>query len=547
MMRSLILALLLTEVQQIVPLELKGSSAEDMSTYRREHAEADLQIILEQRGKAYLQARARLESYPLLAAELIRERLLASSLPPSERRHLLTLLASIAKEIDDDLIRQQFFADLKAAKSPSQQLVVVEPWRIILRAKGSDATDFLSELVDDQRLSETLRVHLVEDLVKNAAMNQWPELLVKFSQHSLSIRRALHRHLRKQMSQSSQQKAQFIELLDQQFIRHELSRQTQAELPSLRAQAELSSLRAHAELLSLRASLTSASDVDFARRLANIAADPQSPFVQRVVAIRGLEKHHHDPQVQATLTNIVSSYLQELNQIVNQQQEILGWLALQSLPQAQVKELNARYRLFTAQSPRISILGFEQMDRSTLEHWESWLELSQKNVWPEVRRTALRRIAKPCSRKLSRRLAQISRGRHADKDPHVIRESLAALGRCQNTIARRALKKILFQSDQPALLRVEAGRQLMDHYGSFGTKQVIRALATQWEPVLMVGLVRVLAKTHETSEVILDILCEAKTRPELAAAANETLLTLFPNDSSPCSELDPISISRSEF
>ncbi|MFY0541805.1 hypothetical protein [Nannocystis pusilla] len=109
--------------------------------YGQEQAAADIELVLTGRGKDYLQARARLEQHPAVAAPLVTARMAATPAPTTaEQRRLLALLGGIARPEDIPLFADAMRRDVAAAVKQSQEqgieLPAAEPWREVLRAQG---------------------------------------------------------------------------------------------------------------------------------------------------------------------------------------------------------------------------------------------------------------------------------------------------------------------------------------------------------------------------------------------------------------------------
>jgi hypothetical protein len=150
--------------------------------YGPEQAAADIELVLTGRGKDYLQARARLEQNPGVAAPLVTARMAATPAPTTtEQRRLLALLGGIARPEDIPLFAEALRRDVAAAVKQSQEqgieLPAAEPWREILRAQGPAAAPALTGLIAEKSFSEELRGLLIADLVAVTPADKLPELV----------------------------------------------------------------------------------------------------------------------------------------------------------------------------------------------------------------------------------------------------------------------------------------------------------------------------------------------------------------------------------
>ncbi|HEY8379141.1 MAG TPA: hypothetical protein VIK91_21760, partial [Nannocystis sp.] len=152
------------------PAEPPAPAPAPAPAYDAEEARADIELILTGRGRDYLDARARLERHPDVAAPLVAARLTAVPAPTvAEQRRLLALLSGIARPEDAALFADALRRDVAAAVKQSQEqgieLAAAEPWRAILRAQGAAAAPALTGLVAEKTFSEELRGLLLGDLV----------------------------------------------------------------------------------------------------------------------------------------------------------------------------------------------------------------------------------------------------------------------------------------------------------------------------------------------------------------------------------------------
>ena len=162
----------------------------------RGQIEADLDAVLSERGKVYLEARARLESKPSLAAPRIAERLRRVPAPtPAEERRLLALLAAMARPEDLETFAAQLRRDVAAShkQTPGErdELRAAAPWRAILREQGAAALPVLTGLVGEREFSAELRALLIADMVGVTPADRLAELVALVGAGAPELRHAL--------------------------------------------------------------------------------------------------------------------------------------------------------------------------------------------------------------------------------------------------------------------------------------------------------------------------------------------------------------------
>ncbi|MCA9718642.1 MAG: hypothetical protein KC468_28495, partial [Myxococcales bacterium] len=162
-------------------------------TYSAEQARADLDALVNGRGREYLEARARLEANAAVSAPLVLERLSAVPAPgPGERGRLLALLGTFKRPEDLALFADQL---RQLARRRDADLAAIELWRRLLREQGGAATAALSELVADKEIHEDIRAQLLTDLVEAYPSERLDELVALLGLGQTLLRRELQRAL----------------------------------------------------------------------------------------------------------------------------------------------------------------------------------------------------------------------------------------------------------------------------------------------------------------------------------------------------------------
>lgn len=471
--------------------------------YTLEQAQADVEVILVDRGKAYLDARARLEEHPALAAQAVVARLEAVPAPgPEKRDRLLNVLAALKQPEHVAMFGEQLRTAMKQGRP-------VELWMQLLRRQGAAATKVLVELVGDRELSNEQRSLLLEALVELTARDSLGDLMAMVGRGSselqATLRRALIRRSRADAEDGQAIAAGIDEDLD----------------------ADGTDEARFAQLLILRAACCEL-DAAFSTRLETLAADDEAPFQVRVAAIDGLGRHGLGGDVLTTV-------IREQGKLAlqgSQAGEILLALALEALPIEAASSLAGELALTQAEAPRLAELGY-RLAKLSPDH--SWLEDSQTHAWPEVRRAALTRVAESggCEKQLVRELARIAGpiSGGGDEDARVGRAAVGALGRCGDALAFKSLRELLDDTSVDITQRAEAARQLAEHDPT-GADYVAELLLDGRFPDLARELALALGHAPEPSEVVRDALCRtSRANPMVASTAHESLSKLFPGES----------------
>ena len=490
-------SLLLAPAADAPAPEVAGEGSYDLDA-----AKADVQVILEDRGKAYLDARARLENNPKLAGEAVVARLEAVPAPsPEQRDRLLNVLGALRQPEHVAMFGEQ----LRGAMIHDRP---TELWVQLLRQQGAAATPVLIDLVGDKKLSNTQRGELLELLVELTDPQRLGELMAMVGRGSSelqdTLRRALIRRARARRSD-----------------RMAIARGLDASLDA--GDGETSRL---AQLLILRAACCDA-DEAFVARLEGLASDAAAPFAIRVAAIDGLDRTEQGADVlEAVAREGASAALAG-----EQAAEILVTLALDGLPAERASALATEFALTAAEAPRLAELGYRHA-KLTGDH--SWLSQSQTHAWPEVRKQALARVAEAegasCDKGTQRSLADIAgpRSKGGDKDARVGRAAVAALGRCGDAEAFKLLRELLEDTAVDVTQRAAAAKALAQHDPS-GADHVAQLLLEGRYPDMARELVSALGHAAEPSETVRQALCRtSEANPMVASTAHASLSKLFP-------------------
>ena len=470
--------------------------------YTLEQAKADVEVVLVDRGRAYLDARARLEDHPELAAEAVIARLEGVPAPgPEKRDRLLNVLAALGRPEFVDLFAEQ----LRAAMLQDRP---IELWMQLLRRQGAVATQALIKLVGDRELSNEQRGLLLDTLVELTDRESLSELLVMVGRGSTELQHILRRALIRRSRANAGDSSAIAAGLDAHL---DASGDDEARF---------------AQLLIVRAACC-AVDPGFEARLEALAGDPAAPFMVRVAAIDGLGRLGLGEAVLAGIAREQASAAMAGTQT----SEILLTLAVEALPAGSAAGLSDELGLTAAEAPRLAELGYRL---GSLGSDYAWLASSQTHVWPEVRRAALARVgeAGPCDKAITRQLGTIAGpvSGGGEEDARVGRAAVGALGRCGDELAFKLLRELLEDTGVDVSQRAEAARQLAEH-DARGADHVAELLLDGRFPDLARELALALGHAPAPSETVRDALCRvARANPMVAATAHQSLAKLFPGE-----------------
>ncbi len=475
--------------------------------YDAAQADADIEIVLTQVGKAYLEARARLEAAPEVSAVRLAVRLQASpAVSPVEARRILAILAEMARPEDLARFAEQLRRDVTATRTRGpggrDEVRAAEPWLAIFRSQGAAAVPTLRTLVGDREFSLPLRAILVADMVALTPPSEVASLVDLVGAGVPELRLALKQALVRRAREPG--------------LRPVLLAATDAALATDPARTPA--------LLGLRAALSTGDDPGLTTIAAGLAEADEQPFAVRIAALRILVARASQPPAQAALQRLANHHLDATHRD-DQRSEIIGALALSGLTLTHARTLVERQSLLAAAAPRIAQAAYAA---AALASDGTWLDASQAHPWPEVRSAALARVDGPCAAPLVKRLTAITDPDRGEDEVTVAREAIAALGRCGGEAAWAALTRILGTRQQSDDRRAEAARQLLNHHGDRGAQAVAETLDRSSSPRLSVKLIRALGHHREISlgAAVRDALCRASESSETAAAARQALQAL---------------------
>lgn len=473
-------------------------------------ASVDVETLLTDTSRAYLQARGRLEQHPEPAAVALIARLEASPPPTGgERKRILDVLAQLRDPAHVDRFADELRRAVVAAEGESRKLAAAELWRPLLREQGSVATAALSRLVADRELPIPVRSELLEDLVALTDADALPGLLVLVGRGHDELRKQLARSLRRRSLADDHERTTLLNAID--------------------GELERADPRRFAALLQLRAAIDDTEDPAFVARLIELGADAARPFTIRVAALRGLAGAGDQPAAREGLRQIAASSL-TAPEAGTQRGEILAWLALRALPSSDAAALAARHELQDSSAPRLAALAWSVR---VLPRDEPWWSEGLADPWPEVRSAVLSRIAAPCDRRaiatVRARIGAANQG--ADPDPAVQRAAIDALSRCGDDRSFAALRSLLDDADVTTEHSAEAARELARNYGTRGADAVARKLAARPDRAYAQRLAQALRHADEPTDYVEDVLCAtAATGGEVGSAARTSAAELFGAD-----------------
>lgn len=497
---SVVLVLQMFAPSLAAPAGEADTSSAPAGDYDLQAATRDVEVILVDRGKEYLDARARLEQYPALAAEAVVARLEAVPAPgPEKRDRLLNVLAALKRPEHVAMFGEQLRKAMLAGRA-------TELWMQLLRRQGAAATPVLVGLVGDRELSNEQRSVLVEALVEVTASEGLGELMAMVGRGASELQDALRRAVIRRARERSDDQIAIAAGIDEDL------------------DTDASDAGRLAQLLILRAACC-AVDEQFTARLEGALTDPAAPFQVQVAAIDGLDRLERGAEVLEALVRAQAKAALDGAQAA----EILVALALEALPKDTASTLGSELSLTASEAPRLAELGYRY---AKLAPDHSWLAVSQQHAWPEVRKAALTRVAdsggcdKTTVRALSNIAGPVSSG--GEGDARVGRAAVTALGRCNDTNAYKALRVLLDNSGVDLSQRGEAARQLVEH-DPVGADHVAGLLLDGSYPDLARELVVALGHATSPSETVRDALCRtSRANPMVASTARESVSKLFP-------------------
>lgn len=495
-------------------------TAEDAPMTYAEQLPLDVDIILEDSSKAYLEARARLVAHPAEAAEALHDRLEAVPAPgPAERKRLLDVLAEIGRPEDLDLFAAELKKAVANAEAAGKADAAADVWRHLLRDQGPAAAKHLQALIGDKELPDSVRAMLVHDLVDVTAAAELGGLVVLVGRGRSDLQDELRRALQRRAAKDLAGRSSVIAATDAALDRALGDPPVAEEAKRLPA------------LLRFRAMVSGGEDPEVTARLVGVAQDETARFGARVAALRGLAAMT-DRRAADTLEAMARMQLSGERRRT-QAGEILGWIALRSLATDKAAVLAKELALLDDDAPRLASAGWEVVP---LPRGHAWLDKAMQNPWPQVRQAALERVDGPCDREVVARLAKLggpsSKG---DDDRRVARAAIVALGKCGGDGALTALARLLENSRVDIELRSEAGRQLAKRGGAWGADRLAAALVKESDARLARRLASALKFVDPVTPEVDRVLCDAVAEGSgVGAAAVASLKSLHPDVRNPC-------------
>ncbi|MEM7159304.1 MAG: hypothetical protein AAF799_41080 [Myxococcota bacterium] len=491
------------------PTEETGAPAYDYV----EQAPLDVETLIADSSRDYLDARARLEAHPELAAEAILDRL--STVPPptsTDRKRLLDVLAALGLPDHVEMFATELRRGVERADSSADEAKALKQWLPLLTDQGEAALPALSTLVADKKMPMSIRASLLDAMVDATPPSRVAELVVLVGRGARPLRQQLQRSLKRRGRRETEVWNALVASIDE-------------------ALADAEPRRAPL-LLELRGALSPDDDAFVSTTLTTIAEDSEAPFTMRVTALRSLGNRESAPAHEALVRVAETALAPESRE--TQRGEVLAWLALEGLPEASAKPLIERYELASDDAPRLAAIGFAW---APLPADHVWLAPALENPWPQVRQAALARVQGPCSSSTTKFLEQRAHlaGRRSEDDRAVARSTIQALGRCT---ASDRLQRLLNDEDLDLELRSEAARQLARLGDDDSIEAIGRVLGRNPERAFARRLARALRHMPKPTATGDEILCDAAQRPDEAGhAARESLIKLHPvNPAAACED-----------
>lgn len=475
-----------------------------------EQAPLDVDTVLTDTSKAYLEARARLEAHPKLASSAVLDRLAVVPAPTkAERKRLMDVLAALGQPEHLPMFGKELRRAVLAADDDEAALEQAQRWTHLLVAQGSAAVGVLGGLVADQELPLAVRGELLDSLIEVTGQDQLPDLVVLVGRGHSTLRAQLRRSLSRRVAGQPEDRAVLVAALD--------AASASAEPPRI------------ASLLQFRAAMSADDDAEFTERLAGLVKAPDTSFPVRVAALRGLAGQR-SAAAHASLREAATRALSE--QRGTQEGELVAWLALSGLPEEHARPLVVEHDLLAEGAPRLAVLGYTL---APLDPTQAWLDGSQHSPWPQVRQKALSRVEGPCPKTTIKLLSRRARpkSKDGDKDPAVARATVQAMGRC-GADGYPALVDLLRAGGVDIEQRTEAARQLCKHHGARGSEAVASVLDSGPPRRLARRLVSALRFGEATPDVTAALCSAAAEDPSLASTVGQTLERLLGDTKDAC-------------
>jgi len=496
-------------VRMLAPPAESAAAAEPqaaVSAYDPTAATADVDAILGDPNRAYLQARARLVAHPDAATAALLARIDAVP-PPSaaERKRLFDVLAEIGGPAIGARIADELRHGCAAESTEAGTFAAAGQWRPLLREQGAAGRDAIAGLVADRGLPVAVRAVLLDDLVDVTPDGAVTDLLVLVGRGHVELRRQLARSLRRRLRGHAELRVAVLGALDRGL--------EQADPERLAA------------IIQLRAAIEGGIDDGFIARIAALARDEGRSFGVRVASIRALVTEAERPAAQTALRAVADGALPGTSQV----DEILVALALPALPHAEIAARVREHRLEHAPTPRLTSIAWAHLELPG----DAWLEPAMGDPWPEVRATALGRVTTPCPRRIVTRIGAVvgSTSAGADGDASVQRAAVDALGRCADDASFVLLRGMLDDDAVASELSGEAARELARHFGARGADAVAKQLASRPERGYARRLAQALRHAESPTERVRETLCAwVDQGGDVGHAAAGSVLALWGDD-----------------
>ena len=488
---------------------------------------ADLDLVLDGRGRVYLDARARLLTTPEATRDAVLARLDAldarekalrppgeDGSPPDEAalaeiERARGRLVGLLSELVDPADAPRFAAQLRSALLSEQPQ---DPWRPLLISLGAAAVPDLAKLVADRELPMHERKSLLEELVELTPGEQLEALVRQLGQGNRELERALRRALVRRARADAG---------DETRLRAQLDARWRDESVDAGARA--------ACLLVLH-QVSFGQDPELDAAFSELAADRKAPFELRAAALIALEGGHGET---ARIEGVASFNL-AAERRSEQRSELLAWLALQALDINRARPLVDSHRLVDSRAPRLAEFAWRAR---TLPAQGGWLAQALESPWPEIRIAAINRVAEgaepSCSREQTRALAERAGPQSLGGDDSTAVASVAAraLGRCG---ASEALEKLLDETGISFEQRAVVARALILGDPARGSKIVAARLRPDLPPQLAERYASELARSPSPGEAEFEALCRTEAAvPTATSSARRSRRILFPERGCP--------------
>ncbi len=461
-----------------------------------------MQTLLADRGRDYLDARARLEAHPDVATDALLARL-GTEQGPAERSRLLSVLSGMDAPGLSAMLAEQLRASLLGGQGEA-------PWLEMLVSRGAEAVEPLAHLVGDQELELAQRAVLLDALVQAMPTPRIDELVAMVGRGHSDLQQQLARSLVRRARSDRASVEPLVSGLGRVI--------DDAAAPGRPRAAALALL-----------SRVQPDDPALTGRLVGIVDTDDGPFILQAGAARALGGR--GPDADAALGRLVERHA-DAARALDQRSELLVAEALAALPDPTAVALADRLDLRTSPAPRLASLGWALQ---SLPAGHGWLDEALEHPWPEVRAASLGRVDGSCENDTVKRLSTAAgpQSGGGDADGRVGRAALMALGRCGGKQALGAVEKVLRSDGVPFEQRASAGQVLIETDPARGIEAVVDVLRSDPPPGLAEQLAATLGMAAEPSPeqqgVLVDALCRAaQSYPNAARTSLDSMRKVAP-------------------